>query len=162
VSGRDPFDQLARSHRRLEETLDDLQRASDDPDALRNAAAFFARNVRRHEEDEEKSLFPRLASNPALAPVLERLAEEHRAHEALHARLDAFVQELDRGSTPATRDVDALADALARAYRGHIDVEERELFPAARAALSASDVEAMGSEMDARRGGGGGRRGQGG
>jgi hemerythrin-like domain-containing protein len=156
VSGRDPFEQLARSHRRLEELLDALQTSGTDPDLLRDAAAFFARNVRRHEQDEELSLFPRLASIAELAPLLERLAREHREHERLHAELDAIVQELDRGAAPSGVRIDALVDALVGGYRDHLEVEERELFPAAQRVLGASDLAAMAAEMDARRGGGGG------
>ena len=156
MSGRDPFEQLARSHRRLEELLDALQTSASDPDLLRDAAAFFARNVRRHEEDEERSLFPRLAGRAELAPLVERLTREHREHERLHAELDAIVQELDRGAAPSGARIDTLVDALVGAYRDHVQVEERELFPAAQRVLVASDLAAMAAEMDARRGGGGG------
>lgn len=148
----DPFAQLERSHRRLEERLDDLVRAGDDPAILRDVAAFFARAVRRHEDDEERSLFPRLAGRPELATVLERLAREHRDHEALHAKLDDVVRMLDAGEAAPLREVEALSDALVRAYRVHIDDEEREVFPAARAILGAPELEAMVREMQERRG----------
>ncbi|HEY8074859.1 MAG TPA: hemerythrin domain-containing protein [Labilithrix sp.] len=161
----DPFAQLERSHRRLEERLDDLTRASAseplDIELVREVAGFFARAVRRHEEDEEASLFPRLATSKeaeALAPILERLAREHREHEALHAKLDAIVKDLDAGKD-ARAALDAVADALVRAYRTHIEEEERALFPAARAALDSAATTAIVEEMDARRGArrGGGR-----
>ncbi len=151
----DPFAQLTRSHRRLEERLDDLTRASAsaplDVELVRDVAGFFARAVRRHEEDEERSLFPRLAARAELAPILERLAREHREHEALHARLDAIVADLEAGKV-AARALDAVADALMRAYRTHIEDEERHLFPAARAALDATAIAEISAEMDARRG----------
>ncbi len=160
----DPFEQLERSHRRLEERLDDLARATSgddvDMETVREVAGFFARAVRRHEEDEERSLFPRLLESSRraeLAPILERLSREHREHEALHAKLDALVADADaRGAGAASdelrRRVDAVGDALARAYRSHIDDEERQLFPAARAALGPSEIAAITAEMQARRG----------
>ena len=71
----DPLAQLERSHRRLEEACDALTMAARDRDieTAGDVCAFFARQVRRHEEDEEQSLFPRLA-NAALQAVLERLS----------------------------------------------------------------------------------------
>ena len=154
-----------RSHRRLEERLDELQMASggaDTPaaaDIARDVAAFFARAVRRHEEDEEQSLFPRLGKVASLAPSLERLAREHREHEKLHAELDALAEKL-AGGEDALRELGRVADALTQAYRTHIEEEENVLFPAARAALDDSGKAEIVREMQARRGdgGGGGRR----
>lgn len=155
----DPFQQLQRSHRRLEERLDDLlmiaERAEGgavDTDAVRDVAAFFARAVRRHEEDEERSLFPRLAHRPELAPVLAKLAAEHREHETLHARLEKFLTEADPSSVAAARELAAIADALCNAYRTHITEEERSLFPAARRALDETSLASMMDEMQSRRG----------
>jgi hemerythrin-like domain-containing protein len=162
---RDPFEQLERSHRRLEERLEDLRwaarearGAAADVDALRDVAAFFARAVRRHEDDEESSLFPRLHGNAEVAPLLERLAAEHREHVALHARLDAIIPILDRtpDDAAAIADLGEVAEALVSAYRSHVDAEERTLFPAARAALDATALAEIAREMQARRGGGGG------
>lgn len=165
----DPFAQLERSHRRLEERLEDLTdiaralERGDAQDALRDVCGFFARAVKRHEEDEERSLFPRLAGVAELAPVLDALAREHRDHEALHARLGTLVADLESG-VPAdvvARDLADVASRLATAYRSHIADEERTLFPAARAALDDAALRAIADEMEQRRaagGGGGGRR----
>jgi hemerythrin-like domain-containing protein len=163
MSGEDPFVRLERSHRRLEERLDELAAAARDlssegaVDAVRDVAGFFARAVRRHEDDEERSLFPRLAARADLAPVLERLAREHREHESLHRELDELVADLDEGVPVEERrdDLLALATRLATAYRTHIDDEERLLFPAARASLDAAAIDAITKEMEDRRGGGG-------
>jgi hemerythrin-like domain-containing protein len=103
------------------------------------------RAVRRHEEDEERSLFPRLAGRPELVEPLRRLAEEHRSHEQLHARL------AQAAALPAD-EVKAVVQALVAAYRSHIEEEETILFPAARAALDASTLAEIQTEMDARRG----------
>lgn len=171
---RDPFEQLERSHRRLEERLEDLawaareaRGAAADVDAIRDVAAFFSRAVRRHEEDEEGSLFPRLrelAAKSDLLPLLDRLAAEHREHVALHARLDEIIAQLDAkpDDTTAIAELSAVSDALAAAYRSHVDAEEKTLFPAARAALDRAALDAIGQEMQARRGGGRGGGGGGG
>lgn len=175
---RDPFEQLERSHRRLEERLDDLAaaaRAAKETgradayqlDGVREVVGFFARAVRRHEDDEEKSLFPRLADREPLRASIEKLAREHAEHEALHAALDRVVGVLEGAPEDATaiEELDRLSRALTAAYRAHIEEEEKALFPAAREALDASAREAMAREMDERRrlsGGGGRGRGGGG
>jgi hemerythrin-like domain-containing protein len=143
---RDPFEMLERCHRRLEETLDRLRTPS--RQALDEALAFVDRAVKRHEDDEEQSLFPRLSRVPQLAGLLDRLTIQHRDQTAL-------VEELRTLLGAATPDDAKLADVVARldaAYRDHIAIEERQLFPAAKAALDADDLGGMASEMEARRG----------
>ena len=133
-------------------------------DAIRDVAAFFTRAVRRHEEDEESSLFPRLRGVAELEPLLERLAVEHREHLALHARLEPLIATLDRtpDDAAAIEELAQVAEALVSAYRSHVDAEERTLFPAARAGLDADALAAIAREMQDRRGGGGNGGGGGG
>jgi hemerythrin-like domain-containing protein len=143
---RDPFEMLERCHRRLEETLQSLRAPS--RQALDEALAFIDRALKRHEDDEEQSLFPRLQRVPQLAGLLDRLTVQHRDQTALVDELRALM-DAAQPDDAALRDVVARLDA---AYREHIAVEERELFPAAKAALDADDLGGMASEMDARRG----------
>ena len=143
---RDPFEMLERCHRRLEETLETLRTPT--RQSLDEALAFIDRAVRRHEDDEEQSLFPRLSRVPQLAGLLDRLTVQHRDQTAL-------IEELRAQLAAATPNEAQLRDIIARldaSYRQHINVEERELFPAAKAALDADDLGGMASEMDARRG----------
>jgi hemerythrin-like domain-containing protein len=143
---RDPFEMLERCHRRLEETLDRLRTPSRQD--LDEALAFVDRAVKRHEDDEEQSLFPRLSRVPQLAGLLDRLTIQHRDQTAL-------VEELRAQLGAAKPDEARLRDVVERldaAYRQHINIEERELFPAAKAALDADDLGGMASEMEARRG----------
>ena len=152
----DPIDQLERSHRRLEEACDALSIAASehDIDTANNVCAFFARQVRRHEEDEEQSLFPRLEplATPELRAVLERLSSEHREHDALRKKLDDAISGRSEGPDDMWTELSRIADRLGRAYRSHIDEEEKHLFPAARTLLSPAILEEMRAEMDARRG----------
>lgn len=144
---RDPFEMLERCHRRLEETLETLRTPT--RQALDEALAFIDRAVRRHEDDEEQSLFPRLARVPQLAGLLDRLTVQHRDQTALIEELRTL---LGAAATPDQATLRAVVERLDAAYRQHINIEERELFPAAKAALDADDLGGMASEMDARRG----------
>jgi hemerythrin-like domain-containing protein len=143
---RDPFEMLERCHRRLEDTLATLEQPN--RQALDEALEFVDRSVQRHEEDEERSLFPRLARVRTLAPLLDRLTVQHRDQSAA-------VEELRALLAAAVLDERRMREVVARlraAYAEHIALEERELFPAARAALDANDVSELAAEMDARRG----------
>ena len=151
----DPIAQLERSHRRLEEACDALAVAatSRDIETVSDVCSFFARQVRRHEEDEETSLFPRLLAGEARAEItkiLARHSSEHREHEALQRRLEDAVA--GRTDGDVWTEIERVADAITRAYRSHIDAEEQELFPAARAALGRDELASIQQEMDARRG----------
>jgi len=126
----------------------DIELASD-------ALGFFGRQGKRHEGDEDSSVFPRLASHAEASADLKRtideIAEEHRHHAELHARLDAIVSGRDDAADmwAALADV---AKALGASYEKHIAKEEQILFPAVRTLLSDADREAIGAEMEARRG----------
>ena len=150
----DPLMQLERCHRRLEEACDALGPATETEDrkaTIEDVAAFLERQIRRHEDDEESSLFPRLASKPELADDLAKLTKEHAHHDELRRRFRDASATLD-GPKPNWPELCQVADELVRSYRDHIALEETRLFPAARAALSPEDLAAMRTEMDARRG----------
>lgn len=162
-----PFTMLRSCHRRLEERLANLEEAAQalsDParvaDALaacESVLAFFGRGVARHEEDEEHSLFPRLAHVSALAPVIAALNAEHEEQRLLAFDLGAIVESL--AYDPDPRALLSLTKSLRTSYARHLAREETELFPAAEKLLSPDDLADMLREMDTRRGHGpGGRR----
>jgi hemerythrin-like domain-containing protein len=136
---RDPFEMLERCHRRLEEELQTLV-MEPARDVAERVLEFLDRAVKRHELDEEQSLFPRL---PSLAPLLAQLEQQHRQQQKMIEELRAAEDE---------KAIQVLALALQAAYARHITVEERELFPAAKAALDEAARAAMSDEMQARRG----------
>ncbi|HUQ03832.1 MAG TPA: hemerythrin domain-containing protein, partial [Kofleriaceae bacterium] len=133
---------LARSHRRLEERLIELRRAvegivhertdSDDLEVVDSVLDFLERSALRHELDEEESLFPRLRTNRDLTALLHDLQIDHEEHR----RLVAHLQSLRNGWGPGGPDAGAGAamaiavNDLSRAYRAHIEREDRELLPA--------------------------------
>lgn len=159
----DPLEKLAAAHRRLEENLNDLARAAralSDPrchaealEGLSSVIAYFERSMHRHEEDEERSLFPRLAVLEAVAPTIARLRQEHAAHQRAVDELRATL-ERNEGAGAA----EALPPLIARLramYERHMACEEQEIFPAARRFLQPSALHAVLCEMEARRGRGG-------
>ena len=158
---------LGRSHRRLDERLIELRRAveaivreratADDLEVVDSVLDYLERSALRHELDEEESLFPRLRGHRDLIPLLHDLHIEHEEHR----RLVANLRSLRNGWAPSGPDASAGAAMviavtdLSRAYRSHIQREDRELLPAARVLLAPADVAALSGEMDARRGRGG-------
>ncbi|HTQ76329.1 MAG TPA: hemerythrin domain-containing protein, partial [Burkholderiales bacterium] len=114
----------------------------------------------KHTADEEQSLFPRLRAidRPDLHEIIERVAaleKDHTEAEADHAEVDRLGREWLSADRLAENDALRLVQLLAKLsghYQSHIAIEEREVFPAAAAALSKSQREAVGAEMAARRG----------
>jgi alkanesulfonate monooxygenase SsuD/methylene tetrahydromethanopterin reductase-like flavin-dependent oxidoreductase (luciferase family) len=87
----------------------------------------YCRVVTTHHTLEDQSLFPQLRrSDPALVPVVDRLAEEHRAIHGVIERVDqalvAFVSGPD-GMKELRAAIDLLTDTLL----SHLSYEEREL-----------------------------------
>ncbi len=96
----------------------------------------YCRIVTTHHTLEDRSLFPHLRkADPRLAPVIDRLEQEHHAiHDVLEGvdrALVAFVATPD-GMTELRAAVDLLSDTLL----SHLAYEERELVePIARIGL---------------------------
>ena len=169
----DGLDMMERSHRRLEERVVELQRAAEaivreraddaELEQVDSVLAFLERSAARHESDEEESLFPRLRQHTELVSLMSDLAHEHDQHRHLVAHLRALRSGWPPGG-PDAGDGAALVMAvseLARAYRAHIEREERELMPLARDRLTADERAQVGLEMERRRNGDGGGRGSG-
>jgi len=158
----DPFAMLERSHTRLQDVLSQLLGAAaalhddaHDADArarVGEIANFLEHSVARHERDEEESLFPRVREQ--FAQIVDTLEAEHRSQQALHHELRALATACDRDELDATllAHLSDLAMTLAKSYSHHIEIEELELFPKARAALDATAKRALAAEMQARRG----------
>lgn len=164
-----PLGLLSDCHRRIEQFLSVLVTiakarrgaalAQQNRQALAAALRYFSTAAPRHSADEEESLFPRLRASGdpearSALDALERLQADHRVAEAHHAEIDTLGRRWLSAGELAPEEAATLIDhlaALERLYRGHIAVEDHELFPAAGRVLSAADLEAVGREMAARR-----------
>ena len=166
----DPIGLLTDCHRRIERFLSVLAQVSaqagggqltnEQRTALDKALLYFREAAPKHTADEEQTLFPRLRSLecPAVSAILARvdaLETQHAEAEQSHAEIDRLGRTwLAAGSLPpadATR-LSALIAGLMDLYRGHIAIEESEVFPVAVAQISEFERQAMGGEMAARRG----------
>lgn len=166
----DPIGMLGDCHRRIErflnvlvsvaeqvrgEALNDGQRG-----ALDTALRYFREAAPKHTADEEESLFPRLrrienADVLALLARIESLEEEHVCADRSHGEVDSLGQLwLRDGRLPPEQALRllTLVIQLRDLYRHHIATEDNVVFPAAAAALSGSERQAIGSEMASRRG----------
>jgi len=151
-----PLDHLMACHRRIEERLATLERAvaalSEKRDealaAIHAAFRFMDSNGVIHTQDEEESIFPRLGSSA----LIETLEAEHREAERIDADLRAAVTRVESDGGAAIDDCRASVAALCAIYRRHIEQEDTQFVPAARAALSPDSLAEISREMKKRRG----------
>lgn len=165
----DPIGLLTDCHRRIERFLAVLVQVSEQSEggqltseqrtALETALLYFREAAPKHTADEEQTLFPRLRSldRPVVKTILARvdvLEAQHGEAGQSHAEIDrlgrAWLAAGSLSSVDATR-LSVLVTGLMDLYRGHIDIEEREVFPVAATELDRSECDAMGGEMAARR-----------
>ncbi len=167
---QDPIGLLTDCHRRVERFLSVLVRVGEQKQggsltsaehtSLETALRYFREAAPKHTADEEESLFPRLRAQgrPDLQAAIERvdaLEREHAEADKWHAEADRLGQAWLAAGTLSPSDAarfSHLVTGLTELYRTHIDIEEREVFPAAAAAFGKAEFEAVGAEMAARRG----------
>lgn len=138
-----PIEHLLACHRRIEQKLDLLLRAVDAPgDEIARVFHFFDTNGLLHTQDEEESIFPRLAPRVSASEtaLLDSLHAEHESIEALYARVAA-----------GDHSMDTVRELVAR-YHAHIAREDSELVSVMRRCLDEDDLRAISQEMKQRRG----------
>jgi hemerythrin-like domain-containing protein len=160
-----PLDHLVACHRRIEDRLATLERLTphfrerreEALQALRSCLRFFDSNGVWHTEDEELSLFPRLA--PLLSEeergYVAGLERQHDVAEAAYAELKEVAETLE--SEPSASDASASKYAaavtrLAGLYRAHITSEDARLVEIGRKYLSEESLAGISLEMKRRRG----------
>jgi hemerythrin-like domain-containing protein len=148
------FENLLFAHARIEEQLQDLERAAEaivDParapeavEAMTRVLAFFSGYAQLHQEDEDKTLFPRLRPLPAFARMLDAFDLQHRMAESEHRSFEARLRKYAPGAERALR---GAAERFVELQRAHMAAEERALFPLAQQTLPRSVLVAMSEEL---------------
>lgn len=159
-----PIDHLVACHRRIEQRLDTLVRASGYFEAGRaQALAAIDRSLQfldssgaLHTEDEEQSVFPRLRlrAGADAAAYLDSLEDQHHKAESILARLRELVAEAARRDPvpkPLIGDYRACAEELRSLYREHIRSEDEILTALAKRSLNDAEIAEITREMRDRR-----------
>lgn len=161
-----PVGLMTACHRRIERFLETLCYAArncggrplspEEREAIERALRYFREAAPNHTADEEEDLFPALlATLPEVAAPVERLEADHARATVLHAQVDFLGEKWVQAGALSAADLSAFGKAteeLEVLYAGHIQVEEREVFPRADGALGKDQLEAIGRRMAARRG----------
>ena len=158
----DPLEMLEACHGRIRAQCGTLQKLQQylplhgcDGQARQAAQAilrYFDTAGQHHHEDEENDLFPALRGtmNVEAGELVGRLLQEHRGMEAAWQRLRSLLLAVADGRSDLL-DAGAAADFIA-VYDRHIELENGRLLPLAASLLSATQLEAIGRSMAARRG----------
>lgn len=166
----DPLQLLSDCHRRIERFLGILQQVAvtragrsldrEHREAMTAALKYFREAAPKHTADEEESLFPRLEQRlagcgQAVAEQIKRLGSDHRLVEAHHAQVERLAAAWLRENQLPMQESEELLQHLTELktiYASHIQLEDTELFPAAKATLAHDELSEVGREMAARRG----------
>jgi hemerythrin-like domain-containing protein len=159
----EPFEMLVACHQRVERMLDLLERLaqhllqSGNDAGARQAAVdvmrYFDLAGPAHHEDEERYLFPALRTqgDATLQTLVARLQQDHVDMARQWGDVRADLQAV-RAAGLVDQGAGARWAAFAALYRGHIQAEERDAYPAARALLDGPACAVMAQEMARRRG----------
>ncbi len=162
----DPIGMLKDCHRRIEHFLHILcvvaERAQgralsgEECSAVNAAIQYFHAGGRRHNADEEESLFPRLRDyiDSAAIAEIEHLEADHRAAEQLHALVEKLYDAwITGGRLPQEANAQLLSatEQLRHLYQAHIALEEQQIFQRASELLDKTAISAIGEEFRRRR-----------
>lgn len=158
-----PLEMLAACHDRIEERCALLHRLcqhirdvgvdAQARQAAENVMRYFDTAGENHHLDEEVDLFPLLieADRGACAALVAHLRREHGQMREAWAALRARLLRIAGGESAAALEAEEV-ERFTTLYRGHIDLEERELLPAAQRLLDAPALTCAGEAMAKRRG----------
>lgn len=124
--------------------------------AAESAYRYFTVALPLHEADEEESMRPRLlqSSAPEITGALDAMTHQHQAIDDLIERLLPLLVLLSNSPSKlpdAHGELCTISKALDEVFRGHLDLEERVLFPAITNQLGPEAQIGILREMQARR-----------
>src|SRR5215203_1343113 len=134
----DAFELLKADHRKVEELFEELESAS----GKTKIGVFnqIKTELELHTQLEEKIFYPALEKPSETHDLTLEAYEEHDVVKKL-------LRELSRAKTP-NEEWEAKAKVLQENVEHHVEEEENELFPKADKALSDTDIEALGEQME--------------
>jgi hemerythrin-like domain-containing protein len=163
----EPLGLLTDCHRRIEQFLDILLKIaelaqggpldSSTRSALNAAIVYFRDAAPKHIADEEESLFPRMKQCGGCSAALNDLVElevDHAKLNDLHADVENMAMRWMRDDRLAEDEklrFGSNLESMKRIYDRHIDVEERQVFHAAKSFLTEGQLQSIGREMAERR-----------
>ena len=162
----DPIGMLTDCHRRIEHFLNILcvvaERAHgralrrEETGAVEAAIHYFRVGGKRHNADEEESLFPRLRLNGGASALdnLESLENDHQTADRLHTAAETLYEKwISTGSLneEESAGLRSCAHSLQQIYKEHIRLEEQVVFPMAAQLLDQDAVRTIGDEFRLRR-----------
>jgi hemerythrin-like domain-containing protein len=152
---RDEHQALAAMLRSLSMLLAHARRhgALPDFDVLR-AMMFYIDEFpeRLHHTKESELLFPRVRARvPALGPVLDRLDADHERGEAAIRELEHALLAFEVMGPSRREAFESAVQRYIDFYLEHMALEESQVLPAARAALTADDWLVLDAAFDANR-----------
>jgi len=161
-----PIGMLMDCHRRIEHFLGILcavvERAhgrtltQEEIGAVTASIRYFRTGGKRHNDDEEESLFPRLRQGGAVGALgdLESLEHDHETANGLHTAAETLYEKwISAGSLneEEERELCSCVQTLRQLYSQHIRIEEQLVFPMAAQLLDPDAVRMMGEEFRRRR-----------
>ncbi len=158
-----PLDHLIACHRRIDDKLSVLERASEHMGdrteealhACHSTFAFLDSAGMLHIEDEEQSVFPRIRIHASANELnyLHDLESQHHELDACVSRLKSLTKQLERDPAPpdAREAFAKTVVKLASLYRAHMNSENEVLTEIGRARLDEAALAEISFEMRLRR-----------
>ena len=131
---------LEADHRKVKQLLADGEATTERAEKTRTELyATLRREMETHERIEEQIFYPALKAHPRARDIVLEGFEEHHV-------VDEVMGEL--GQTDVTDETWAAKfKVMKENIEHHIEEEEGEMFPAARRAFDADELEALGTKM---------------
>lgn len=163
ASSRSAVESLVDCHKKIRHFTSVVQRlAHAEGSALPEISAaaeaayrYFTVSLPLHEADEEDSLHPRLKSaGPEVQSALDAMCHQHEAIDDMIERLLPVLR-LVAGNPAALPqahgELCTLSKALSEVFQGHLDLEEKVIFPAVQTLSAASQSELLAEMQDRRK-----------